>query len=230
MQLLHHIVFLSLSLCFPTVASKSFGVIGMHYHAKTHKQDVHKLIDDTVNLGNNIIFVLRKNVTDEINRKIESIHNIKIEESEIATGIVHKITHNIKTMEPSRTKHLKFDHKNLGIKSPSADIGVLLDFASEGVLQLGTHCFLTNTPGADLYLALQNSNFRLAIGIGPEVVIYKLKYHNTKLTMPFTAVYGIAKLDWKLNEKTQIYAMYKISHRPLIESAHAVGIGISQAF
>lgn len=224
------IALLACTLCASTSAVKSFGVVGMHYHSKTHKKDVHQLIDKTVNLGNILIFALRKNVTDEINRKIEAIHNIKFEESEIATGIVHKITHNIKTMEPSKTKYIKFSHKNFGIKSPSTDIGILLDFASEGTVQLGTHCFLTNTPGADLYLALQNSNFRLAIGVGPEVVIYKLKYDQEKITLPFTAVYGIAKLDWKMNEKTQIYAMYKISHRPLIESAHAVGIGISQAF
>ena len=118
--------------------------------------------------------------------------------------------------------------------------GMLLDFACGDDFVVGTHIFMTTTPGIDVYMAYKiYSNIQIGIGFGAGFVTnaIKLKESDTPITLPWIEGFTLIKGDYFINlndaepnDSIVVSIGYKRSTYPTLGSAQSIFLAISRTF
>lgn len=223
-------------------AEKSIGIIYFQsIYKKYNYQRINKMIAQIEERYNHGIDDMNSVILSEVNKSLDTLR-------EKPTGsafwnFIAKSARDEKVeikffIDPQGLK-FHFDEKKFNIKSADHNYGALLEFSTDHKNRIGTHIFLTNIPGIDIFYARKMNKMQLALGLGMEFLIHDIEYDKHDISLPYMALFGIIKTDYYLGQEikteikaersafAKIFVMYKFSQWPIIGHNHSVGIGIS---
>ncbi len=217
-------------LCFYTNGKKSIGVFYFHSpFQKYHMHSINNLIIKTTDRFNADMQKIKEIIEEEFNNAIDEIRN-RPTGSEFLNKRARKIRNKkneAKFLINIERLQIDFDKTKYKATTDAQHYGLIFDFSTDDATKIGTHIFVSNRPGIDLYIGKCDKHYELSASIGIEVIMHDIKYKQYETTVPYCGIFYMLKFDIYLNDWT-IFAMYKYSKWPIIGRDNSFGVGISK--
>lgn len=230
------IVYLFATLFIKTNAETSIGLFTMPTFVRSYNRStIDKIMQTISSEYNNLLDDVSEEINDQANKALDEIRDAPsgseklnaIARKPVKDGGLRDRANEAKfNMSPNSFKWLP-KNSDTNWNRPSVQNGLLVEFSTNAKTRLGTHIFISNTPGIDIFIAKGDEKTQIEAGIGIEFGLHELNYKKTEFEMPYVGMFGLFKFDIYLNNEWKVFFMYKLSYWPIIGNEHSLGTGIS---